>query len=130
MIFARMRAGFVGCQLSALLAVKSMFELERDNAEGIGFELVEDLLSGVGIVVISDTGVIATDDNVRASVVLATNRVENGLSWSGIPHGGRERSKQNTIFGKVVLDHGVVALHPDFCRDVSRFGLADERVDK
>ena len=63
----------------AAVAPERVLEVQRRDPELARLELLEDLLRVVGAVVVADAGVVATDDEVRAAVVLAADRVPDGL---------------------------------------------------
>ena len=64
----------------------------------------------VGAVVGADAGVVAADDEVRAAVVLAADRVQDRLARAAVAHGGRERREQRAVRRVVVLEQRVVAV--------------------
>ena len=64
----------------APVAPEGVLEVQRRDAQLAGRELVEDLLRVVRAVVVADAGVVATDDEVRAAVVLAADRVQDRLA--------------------------------------------------
>jgi len=67
-----------------------VLEEHRLDVELVRLELVEDQLRVVGAVVVADAGVVAADDEVRAAVVLAADRVPDRLARPGVAHRGRE----------------------------------------
>ena len=88
------------------------------------------MLRVVGAVVVADTRVVAADDEVRAAVVLADQRVEDRLARPGVAHGRGVDREQHPFRGVVVLDQGLVAAHPDRGGNVVGLRLADQRVDE
>ena len=107
-----------------------MLEEQRRDPEVGRVELVEDSLRVVGAVVVSDTRMVAPDDEVRAAVVLARHRVEDRLARPGVPHRRRKDAEHDAIFRIVVVDEHLIALHARRRRDVVALGLADERVQQ
>ena len=107
-----------------------MLEEQRRDAEIARRELVEDLLRVVGAVVAPHARVIAADDEVRAAVVLARDRVEDRLARPGVAHRRGIHAQQHAILRIVVLDQHAVALHPRVGRDVVALGLADQRIEQ
>ena len=75
------------------LAEERVLVLERLDAQLAGLELVEDVLRVVGAVVVADAGVVAADDEVRAAVVPAHERVEDRLARAGVAHRGRVHAR-------------------------------------
>src|SRR5919107_6406437 len=70
------RAGLGGAHTLALRAEERVLEEEGGDPEFLGLELFEDVLGVVGAVVAADAGVVAAHDEVRATVVLAADRVK------------------------------------------------------
>src|SRR3982750_2086526 len=85
---ARLRRG----HRTALLAPERVLEEHRLDVELVRLELVEDQLRVVRPVVDPDPGVVAPDDEVRATVVLAADRVPDRLARAGVAHRSRERA--------------------------------------
>src|SRR5438552_1681517 len=71
---------------TARLAPERVLEEHRLDVELVRLELVEDQLRVVGAVVVADAGMVAADDEVRAAVVLAAERVPDRLARAGIAH--------------------------------------------
>src|SRR5690606_12733218 len=84
------RAGLGRGHVAARAAEEGVLELERRDAQLLGLEAVEHALGVVGAVVVADARVVAPDDEVGAAVVLAAERVEDGLARAGVAHGGGE----------------------------------------
>jgi hypothetical protein len=74
--------------------------------------------------------VVAADDEVRAAVVLAADRVPDRLARARVAHGGRERGDDDPLRRVVALDEHVVGLHARGGRDVVRLRLPDEGMDE
>ena len=89
-LLRRVRAGLGRGHPVAALAVEGVVEEERRDRPARRVELVEDVLRVVGAVVVADAGVVAADDEVRAAVVLAHQRVEDRLARAGVAHRRRE----------------------------------------
>src|SRR5205814_9467186 len=70
---------------AAALAVERVLEADGVNADLGRRKALEDALRVVGAVVVPDPRVIATHDEVSATVVLAHQRMEHGLSRAGVP---------------------------------------------
>src|SRR5581483_9095053 len=109
-VVGRVRAGLRAGHRPAPLAPEGVLEEHRLDVELVRLELVEDQLRVVGAVVAADAGVVAADDEVRAAVVLAADRVPDRLARAGVAHGGRERGDDDAIGGVVVVDEDAVAL--------------------
>ena len=129
-VVAGVRARLRRRHLAAGLAPEGVLEEHRLDAELVRLELVEDELRVVGAVVVPDTRVVAADDEVRAAVVLAADRVPDRLPRAGIAHRGREGRDDDAVARVVAVDEDLVRLHPRRGRHVVRLRLADERVDE
>src|SRR4030095_57632 len=67
-------------------AIESVVKKEWRDPQLLRFELVEDLMCVISSVVIPDTGVISSDDEMRATVVLTYQRMKDRFTWTGVPH--------------------------------------------
>ena len=83
------------------VTVEGVFERDRLDADVLRSETFKDPLGVVGAVVVADAGVVAADDQMGATVVLATQRVKDGLSGAGVTHARREGGEKHTI-GRIV----------------------------
>ena len=99
---AVVRARLARRHRAADLAVEGVLEHHRLDAERDRVELVEDRLRVVGAVVAADAGVVAPDDEVRAAVVLAADRVPHRLARAAVAHRGGEGREQRAV-GRVVV---------------------------
>src|SRR5690349_7343144 len=129
-VVAPVRAGLRRRHLAADLAEERVLEEHRLDVELVRLELVEDQLRVVGAVVVADAGVVAADDEVRAAVVLAADRVPDRLARAGVAHRRREGGDEHAVGGVVAVHEDAVALDPGRGRDVVRLRVADERVDQ
>jgi len=129
-ILTPVRTGLACRHLAALLAVEGMLELQGDDADLIYREFVEDLLCLVCSVVLANAGVVTANDDMCTAIVLPADGVKDRLVRASVAHWGGVRSKHHAIRREVVVDCRVVALHSYRGRDVSLFGLSDERVDE
>ena len=130
MVVASVRAGLRRRHRAADAAEEGVLEEHRLDPELVRLELVEDQLRVVGAVVVADPRVVAADDEVRAAVVLAADRVPDRLARAGVAHRGREGRDEHAVGGVVVLDQHAVALDARRGRDVVALRVADERVDQ
>ena len=92
-----MRAGFGRCHAAAFRAKESVVEEQRRDAERGGIELVENIVSVERAVVISDARVVAADDEVRAAVIFAHDRMEDRLRRAGVAHRRRQHAEQRAV---------------------------------
>ena len=77
--------------------------------------------------VVPGARVVAPDDEVRAAVVLANDRVPDGLARSAHPHGEVEERERRGLLG-VLGEHGLVAAHARVVVDIAGLGQADDRM--
>ena len=105
-----------------------MLEHHRLDPELGRVELVEDLLRVVGAVVAADARVVAADDEVRAAVVLARDRVPDRLARPAVAHRGGKRREHRPVCRVVAIEQRAIAVDAHGDRHVVRFRLADERV--
>ena len=111
-------------------AEERVIEEQRRDAQLARRELAEDVVRVVRAVVVADTGVVAADDEVRAAVVLAHQRVEDRFARPGVAHRRRQHAQQHAILRVVVVEQDLVAAHAHVGRDVVVLGLADQRVQQ
>ena len=107
-----------------------MLEEEHIDAQLARPKGLEDPVCVVGAVVAADPRVVAPDDEVRAAVVLAQDRVEHRLARPRVAHREREHRQQRAIGREVLLEQHLVAAHPHRRRHVVALGLAHERVEQ
>src|ERR671926_386235 len=85
---ARLRRGHAGTPA----AIEGVLEAERGDAQRGPVECLENVLSIVGAVVVAHPRMVAPDDEVRAAIVLARQRMMHGFPWAGIAHRRRKRA--------------------------------------
>jgi len=79
-------------------------ELERNDLQIGRREALEQLLRVERSIETSNAGVIPSDDEMRDTVVLSHQRVEDGFARSRVAHRGRKRGEQRSIAWIVLLD--------------------------
>jgi hypothetical protein len=129
-VVAPVRARLRARHRAARLAVEGVLEEHRLDVELVRLELVEDQLRVVRAVVGADARVVAADDEVRAAVVLAADRVPDRLARPRVAHRRRERGEDDAVGRVVAVEQDVVAVDPGLCGHVVRLRVADERVDE
>ena len=77
--------------------------------------------------VLAGAGVVAADDQVRAAVVLADDRVPDRLARPAHPHRQRQQRQERRVL-RVVGHQRLVAADAGVMVDVARLGHADDRV--
>ena len=115
---------------AADVAPEGVLEEHRLDVELVRRELVEDELRVVRAVVVADSGVVPADDEVRAAVVLAADRVPDRLARPGVAHRCRERREEHAVLGVVAVEKRPVAVDANVDRDVVGLRVADERMDE
>src|SRR5581483_5001287 len=85
-VVAAVRARLRRRHLPAYLAPEGVLEEHRLDVELVRLELVEDQLRVVRAVVAADARMVAADDEVRATVVLAADRMPDRLARAGVAH--------------------------------------------
>ena len=66
-----MRAGLAGCHTIASVAVEGDVDLQWLCYQAALVKRIEDMMCVEGSVIVSDTGVVAPDDQVRTAKILA-----------------------------------------------------------
>src|SRR5262245_41800 len=127
-IVASVRAGLRRRHLAADLAPERVLEEHRLDVELVRLELVEDELGVVGAVVAADSRVVSADDEVRAAVVLAADRMPDRLAGARVAHRGRERGDDHPLGGVVAVDERVVGPHAYVGRNEIGRASCRERV--
>ncbi len=89
--------------VAAFLAEEAVLEFHRCNPEFIRCKLIKQLLRFICAVVITDAGMIAADDKMRATVVFADKRVENGFSRPRIPHSRQKYAEEHAVFRIIMI---------------------------
>src|SRR5207247_394092 len=105
-----------------------MLEEHRLDVELVRLELVEDQLRVVAAVVVADAGVVTPDDAVRAAVVLAADRMPDGLARAMDRVARQEADdpfpaplgERSASLGRVAGELGKRRLRPLEDRDASR----------
>ena len=81
-------------------------------------------------VIEAHAGVVAPDDEVGAAVVLAADRVPDGLTQPRVAHGRREGGEHDPVVRVVALHQHAVAVHARVGRDVVGLRLTDQRMQQ
>ena len=80
-------------------------------------------MSVIGAIVVSYTGMIATDDKVGAPIILAHQGMEDGFTRASITHGSRKHTHNDAISGIVVLQQHLIAAHAHIGRNIVTFSI-------
>ncbi len=130
MIGAVVRARLCRRHVTACLTEKRMLELERRNSQFVEREAVHHQLRIVGAVVVPHSGVVAADDEVRAAVVLPTDRMPDCFARTGVTHRGREHAQHRAISGVVLVQNLLVRAHANVGRDIVVLRCAYQWVEQ
>src|SRR5512145_1874268 len=86
LVLGAVRARASGGHAVAAVAPERDVHLERPGLERAGRDLVEDAVRVERPVEFADAGMVASDDEVRAAVVLSEERVQQRLARPGVAH--------------------------------------------
>src|SRR6185312_12153269 len=103
-VLGLVRTGLRRAHTLALVAPERVLEHQRLDAELAGLELLEDLLRVVRAVVRADARVITSDDEVRAPVVLAGDRVPDRLARARVAHRRGEHADHRAVVRVVATE--------------------------
>src|SRR5262249_17292722 len=115
------RAGFSRRHAVAFAAIKRDVDLQRLGVKRARPELVEDGLRIIGAVIVADTGMIASDNEMRTAEVLANERVKERLARTGIAHFDRVAGLDDRSRAKIIVDHRLDCPGANFGRYVAGF---------
>src|SRR5579875_2856024 len=73
---------------------------------------------------------VASDDKMRATKVLADKRMEDGFTRPSIAHCCWIHCKKDAILWIIMLEQHCVAAHPHISRNIVRFGLANKWIEE
>ena len=88
-----------------------MIKEHRDDAQLCRIELGKDVVRIIRSIIVADAGMVATDDEMRATIILAHQRVENGLARTSVAHRGRQYPEYDPVFWIVMLQQHFVTAH-------------------
>jgi hypothetical protein len=114
----------------SLLAECSVFKLEGDDSNVRWIEFIEDILRIIRTVLVTDSGVVSTDDEVTDTVILANQSMKNRFTRSGIAHCSRHHREQGSLGDEIVLDNRGVAIHAHIGWNVPGLSFTDQGMNK
>ena len=120
--------------MGALLHIDHVFEIDHFDAD-LFLMLAHQILGIIGAIevfacrVLTRSGVVATDDEMGAAVVLADKRVPNGLARPGHAH-RKVQKRHGRGRPRIFVEHRLIAAHAGKVIDIARFGHADNRMDE
>src|SRR4030095_8311812 len=118
-----MRTGLARRHCSTSAAIERVVEEERGDTQLFGFELIEDVMRIISSIVVTHTGMIATDYEMRAAVILANQGMKDRFAWTGVAHRGRHDRKDRTIGRVVTGKNRFIRLQAHRRRHVVSFGF-------
>src|SRR5574340_335895 len=124
------RAGALRGHAAALVAPEGPVDVHVLGFERALGDVVEDLLCVERAVVVTDTRVVAADDQMRTAIVLAEQGVQQGFARAGVAHVQRVAGLDDGIRYKVVIDQGGDGFGTDFGGNVTRLQRAQQRMDQ
>src|SRR5579872_1902819 len=108
----------------AFIAVERPIHTKWPNSQRTCRDFFEYLLRVKRSVVITDAGVIASYDQVRATVVLAESGVEQGFARARVAHLQRVAALDYVFLAEVLRYQRVDCFHADIGRNVTGLELA------
>ncbi len=124
------RTGPLGGHAAAAVAPECPVDFHRHDLQRASRDLVEDVLRVEGAVVVADAGMIASDDEVAAAVVLPEHRVQERLARPGVAHVERITGLDDAALREVVFDQHRDRLRAHFRRHVAPLEPSQRRVDE
>src|SRR3990167_600676 len=118
------------CHPIALEAVERHVDLERGNLQRAWRDLVKDLLSIEGTVVLPHARMIAPYNEMAAAIVLTKHGVKQRLSRTRVTHLHRIAGLDTAIFNKIVLYQRVHRPYPHLGWNIPGFKLSHQLVDQ
>src|SRR5215813_7833773 len=97
------------------------------NAKFGGVKLGKDILRIVGTIIVADASMVTPYDEVRTTIVLPHQGVENGLAWSSITHCSGENPEDYAISRIIVLQQNLIAEHTYISRYIIALGITHQR---
>src|SRR5712692_250921 len=129
MLITAMRAGLRGCHRVTGAAEEGVVKEHGGDAKLCRVELRKDVVSIIRAIVVANTGMVATDDERRAAVVLAHQSMEDGFSRTSIAHGGGQHPKHDTIGRIIVLQQHFITAHAYIGGDIVALGITDQWME-
>src|SRR5712692_1303095 len=107
-----------------------MIEEHGRDAKLRGIEVREDMMRIIRAIVITDACMVTPDNEMRTSIVLAHERVENGFTRASIAHSSRQYAKNHAIRRIVVFQQDFVAAHAHVSRDIIALGITNQGMQE
>src|ERR1700730_12063094 len=105
-----------------------MIEKQRRHTQLLRFELIKDVMRIVGAVIVPYSGMIAPDDEMRATIVLSDQRVKDCPAWPRIAHRPGQADKNRDRRWLLTVEYRLVGVHPHNRGEIVGFSLTDERM--
>ena len=91
-----------------------------------GGDLIENVMGVEGPVIVADSRVITSDQQMRAAVILPEQGMKQRLARAGVTHIQRITRMHDRIRDEVVCDQCVYCPGPDGCGNVTRLQTAQQ----
>src|SRR5262245_32158062 len=124
------RTGLSSRHSVALPAVKRDVELQRLGLECALPELIKDIVRIKGPVIITNAGVVASDNEMRATKVLANEGVKQRLARTRIAHLDRIARLHDRPAAEIILDHCANRPGADIGRNVAWLQFSEHLMDE
>src|SRR4030042_4769996 len=96
----------------------------------MGWDLIKDLLGLKGTIIVSNSCMIPSYDEMGSAIVLSKYGVEQRLPWACITHFQRVTLLDDTFLGKVVFYQNINTINSYLSGDIPFFQLADKLMDE
>ena len=121
MIFRIMWTGFGRRHSITLFAVKRDVDFQRFRKQCTIPQFIENVMCIERAVIIAYAGMVATDDQVRATEILPDKRMKQRFSRTRIAHLDRITGLHNRPRPEVIINHRLYGLGANLGRDVAGF---------
>ena len=90
---------------------------------------MEDILRIKRSVVVAHTGVVASDDEMAAAVVLTEDGMEQSFTGTGVTHFHGITALNDRVFNKIIFHEDINAADTDFGGDIAGLEFAEQLMD-
>src|SRR3954452_21865847 len=114
----------------AFAAVKSDVDLESPGLKCTVPKLIEDVMGIEGTIIAADSRVVAPDDEVRATKILANEGMKQRLARTRVAHLDAVARLNDCPRAEIVVDHRTDRPGANFGGNVARFQLSQHLMDE
>src|SRR5258708_32851988 len=86
------------------------------------------MLSIIRAVVATNTSMVASENEMPATIVLPHQRVENRFAGTSVTHSSRQNTQDCSIGRIIVLEEYLITTHAYISRDIVTLGLSNQRM--